>query len=132
MLILDTICPRPIHRLHDLNKAKKEGMCGSRSKVKDTDRSNVRGNNVDGNRTRGAGINGNQSERIGTMDTDNTFHDDECPLVRDFGPRKYGMSQASWILIILSRRCAEKVIMMNNFYAALPTLRYATIHHQLY
>jgi hypothetical protein len=81
-------------------------------RVRDSDGSRVSGSYEDGDRSRVTDISGNKSGVTGATDADYTHQDDECPLVRAFGSRKYGMSHSTWTLIILSRRCAQQVIVM--------------------
>jgi hypothetical protein len=79
-------------------------------RVRDSDGSRVRRNIGDINRPEGTDVSRHMSG--GGTEADNTHHDDERPHVRAFGPRKYGMSQSTWTLIILSRGCAEQVIVV--------------------
>lgn len=81
-------------------------------RVRDSDWSRVSGNHGDRDRSRVTDISGNKSGVSGATDADHTHQDDECPLARTCGSRKYGMGQSTWTLIILSRRCAHEVIVM--------------------
>lgn len=126
MLILDSVCPRSSYSPSKSKIVEEGDKDRLPSKVRDSSRSMVRGMNEkdkgsreekgDRNRCRENTIqvHWQDSERTGCTDTDtdDIFNDDGCPLVRAFGLRKYGMSQATWTLIILSRRCAEQVTMI--------------------
>ena len=137
MLILDKICPRTSYsysasKLKLVEEDRKDrlpslvrGSSGSMIReTKEKEKGNVKGMGMgkgkgeargDRDRCRGnpIDVHGQDSERTGCtdIDTDDIFNDDGCRRVRAFGQRKYGMSQATWTLIILSRRCAEQVMM---------------------
>lgn len=132
MLILDKICPRLSYsywasKLKIVEQDRKERLPinvrnssgrmirGMIEKGKEMEKVKGKGGgDKDRCRENAIHVHGQDSERTGCADTDTDyiFHDDVCPLVRAFGPRKYGMSEATWTLIILSRRCAEQVIMI--------------------
>lgn len=93
-------------------KGGERNMNRRKVRVRDSDGSRVSGNYGDGDRSRVTDISGHRSGVTGATDAEYTHQDDECPLVRAFGSRKYGMSQSTWTLIILSRRCAHEVTVM--------------------
>lgn len=85
---------------------------GRKVRMRDSDGSRVSGNYGDGDRSTVTDISGNKSGVSGATDAEHTHQDDECPLVRAFGSRKYGMRQSTWTLIILSKRRANEVTVM--------------------
>ena len=113
MRILDSICPRFNRTLLKINGVEKDRLSGSTHRVSDSHGGRVKKSHVDRNRSRGNDNYPTSSGWANNPYKENLYHDDECPLVRDYGPRKYGMSQSTWTLMILSRRCAGQVKMMS-------------------
>ena len=93
----------------------KKSLVGEQCEGEDTN-SNIRCRGGERSRNRRkvrvTDISDRKSGVTGVTDAEYVHLHDERLLVRAFGPRKYGMSQSTWTLIILSRRCAQQVTVM--------------------